>query len=270
MSAKYDPSSADDDAPVVDGPIPPPEAKRPWWQRVLRGLGEFGVYLVVAMLVVTLVRLFALQPFNVPTGSMEHTVEVGDSILVWKPGAPVRGQIVVFRDDLGWLTTEPDPQRWWERALSAIRFLPPGDDQYLVKRLIGLPGDHVTCCNAAGQIEVNGQPLEESGYLYQTAPGTAVAPSQIEFDLVVPAGRIFVMGDHRNFSSDSRYHMCAANGSPTPELAFPSLAAVQGRAFAVFRPLSRAHWFDIPPTFAAVPDPGPAADPGLWSCPLVS
>ena len=211
---------------------------------VLRWVVEFAIYLVVAILVLSLVRVFLVQPFRVPTGSMEQTVQIGDTIVAWELGEPERGMIVVFRDDLGWLAPAP-PAPMWKRVLSWVKILPNQNDQFLVKRLIGLPGDHVSCCDTSGRISVNGQPLDEP-YLYYANASVA----QRHFDVVVPSGHIFVLGDHRDRSADSRYHMCSGEA-----YAFPSLEAVQGKAVAIMRPFSRAQWFDIPPTFAAVPDP---------------
>jgi|GEM_PF-47471 len=234
----------------------------------VRWVGELLIYIVVALLVVALVRTFLIQNYVVPTGSMEQTLEGGDTILAWKPAAPERGEIVVFRDDYNWLgPAKPVPR--WKELLGGLHVLPPQDEQYLVKRLIGLPGDHVVCCDAQGRMSVNGVPLEERDYLYQTSPGQTVAPSEFRFDIVVPAGHIFVMGDHRNNSADSRAHMC--NGTnPTPDLAFPPIDAIQGRTFAIMSPPSRWRTFAIPDTFASIPDPGGAPPPGqsTWTCPL--
>jgi len=219
---------------------------------------ELLIYLVVVLLVVALVRVFLVQPFRVPSGSMEHTLQNGDTLLAWKPGEPERGMIVVFRDDLGWLDPAP-PAPTWKRVLSWVKILPNQDDQYLVKRLIGLPGDHVTCCDTQGRISVNGQPLDES-YVYFASKSSA----QRSFDLIVPAGHIFVLGDHRDNSADSRYHLCAGDEYP-----FPSLDSIQGKAVAIMRPFSRAQWFSIPPTFADVPDPSgspPSADSIIGTC----
>jgi len=231
----------------------PPSGKRPRPRRavenprrsVLRWIGEFAIYIVVAVLVVSLVRVFLVQPFLVPSGSMEQTLQDGDTLVAWKPGTPERGMIVVFRDDLTWLNpVKPAPA--WKKALAWIKILPPQDEQYLVKRLIGLPGDHVTCCDSQGRISVNGQALDESEYLYYSNKSVALR----HFDVIVPAEHIFVLGDHRDSSADSRDHLCKGDRDP-----FPSMDSIQGKAVAIMRPFSRAQWFSIPDTFATVPDP---------------
>ncbi|MDR2895696.1 MAG: signal peptidase I [Propionibacteriaceae bacterium] len=237
-------------------------------QRLLRGLGEWLIYLLVAALVVTLVRVFLIQSYRVPSGSMEETLQVNDTIVAWKPGGVSRGDIVVFRDDLQWLD-EADPEvPFWKEALAAVKLLPPQHEKYLVKRLIGLPGDHVTCCDAQGRVEVNGQALDESDYLYGDGPYASIA-----FDVVVPAGRIFVMGDHRDNSKDSRFWMCGGrigSSTPTPDLAFPSLDAVQGKVFSVLLPLNRIRGFGRPETFATVPDPvGKVPVSVDYTCPTI-
>ena len=222
----------------------------------LRWIAEFAVYLVVAIVVVSLVRVFLVQPFLVPSGSMEETLRNQDTIVAWKPAEPERGMIVVFRDDLGWLSPVP-PAPMWKEVLSWVKILPNQDEQYLVKRLIGLPGDHVSCCDAQGRLSVNGQVLDEP-YLYYNNKAVA----QKHFDVVVPAGHIFVLGDHRDSSADSRDHMCKNDAYP-----FPSVDAIQGKVVAIMRPFSRAQWFDIPPTFAAVPDPvGNPVGSGQGTC----
>ena len=231
---------------------------------------EFLVYVVVLLLVVVLVRLFLVQPFLVPSGSMEQTLEVGDTIVAWKPGTPERGKIVVFRDDLGWLGPAPEAPEW-KKALAVLKILPPQDEQYLVKRLIGLPGDHVTCCDIQGRVTVNGEALDESEYLAHDTSGQQVAPSLQGFDFVVPDGRMFVMGDNRNHSQDSRFWMCGYDNVPNPAYAFPSLDSIQGPVFAIMKPLNRNTTFSIPSTFADVPDPSgspPDVSQDQWTCPL--
>ena len=225
----------------------------------VRWLIQFLVFIVVVVLVVALTRVFLIQPFRVPTGSMEQTLQGGDTLLAWELGDPERGMIVVFRDDLGWLDPIA-PAPTWKRVLSWVKLLPNQDDQYLVKRLIGLPGDHVTCCDTQGRLSVNGQTLDETSYLYYTSKASA----QRHFDVIVPAGQIFVLGDHRDDSADSRYHMCRGDAAP-----FPSLDSIQGKAVAIMRPFSRMRWFSIPSTFADVPDPAgspPSPDQVTGTC----
>ncbi len=247
----------------------PSRAKRPAWQKPLFWLGEFVLYLVIAMLVVTLMRLFLIQPFLVPSSSMEETLQKDDRILAFKPGQPERGMIVVFRDDLHWLPPLPEKPPAWKEALAWVKLLPPQDEQYLVKRLIGLPGDHVTCCDAQQRVSVNGQVLDESEYLYLSNP----AMPQIPFDVVVPEGRMFVMGDHRDGSQDSRYWMCSGmlTGPPTPDITFPSLDSIQGKVVGIMMPFSRIQGFGIPDDFASVPEPTaspPDSSSDLtWTCP---
>ena len=239
------------------------ERPRPRWWAGLKWFGEFLLYLLIAVVVVTLGKVFLIQPFLVPSGSMEHTLQEDDRILVWKPGEPVRGQIVVFRDDLEWLDPiAPAPA--WKNVLAWLRLLPPQDEQYLVKRLIGLPGDHVTCCNTVGQLTINGKALDESEYLYYRNSSVA----QVPFDIVVPEGRFFVLGDHRDGSEDSRYHTCAL-GQPTPQIAFPRIDSIQGKVVAIMMPLSRMQTFKIPAVFADVPPPTgapPSPDAIQWTC----
>jgi signal peptidase I len=151
----------------------------------------------------------------------------------------------------------------WKRILAWAHVLPPQEDQFLVKRLIGLPGDHVVCCDAQSRITVNGYALDESEYTVYTNPLAAFKP----FDFIVPEGRIFVMGDHRDRSSDSRAHMC--QGVPTPEKAFPKIESIQGRTFAIMTPFSRARTFTVPAVFANIPPsttPAPSPDTVQWSC----
>lgn len=215
-------------------------------------------------MVTSLIRAFLISPFMVPTGSMEQTIELKDTILAWRPGAPQRGEIVVFEDRLDWLG--PTPQvSFAQKILPFLGLARPMDKQYLVKRLIGLPGDHVVCCDSLGRISVNGQPLDESGYLYFANAAAAAVP----FDFIVPQGRFFVLGDHRDGSRDSRYHICDGT-TPTPELAFPELSSIQGKAVAVIRPVSRWRSFRIPATFADIPPPTatpPSPTTPQWTCP---
>jgi signal peptidase I len=239
--------------------------------RVLREAGIYTLVAVAAVAVFAAARVYVIQPFRVPSESMEQTLIEGDRIWVLKPGGLARGDIIVFRDDLGWLPPSTDTQPGWRKLLSWLKLYPPLDEQYVVKRLVGLPGDRVSCCDRAGRLAVNGQVLDESSYLYFTSPGSP----QPQFDVVVPQSRVFVMGDHRDRSGDTRFHMCTAGSTatPTPALAFPTLESVQGRVLGILGPLDRTQRFHIPATWASVPDatespPVPASV--QWTCPLVN
>jgi signal peptidase I len=135
--------------------------------------------------------------------------------------------------------------------------LPDSSHGHLIKRLIGMPGDKVACCDSKGRLLVNGQPLDETSYLY---PGDA--PSQMEFQVTVPAGRIFVMGDHRSASGDSRVHLqdTDANGGNPGDAAFVPLDKVTGRAIMIVWPAGRWGKLGVPDTFKSVPSAGPPPD----------
>ncbi|MGH3497180.1 MAG: signal peptidase I [Nocardioidaceae bacterium] len=205
---------------------------------------------VIALVVAALLRAFVVQAYVVPTGSMENTIGTNQRILVQKFGSVHRGEVVVFTDPGGWITAaEKSPGRGpLGQALEFIGILPSTANNHLVKRVIGLPGDHVRCCDQHGRVTVNNHALAEASYVF---PGNA--PSAERFDVVVPKGTMWVMGDHRADSGDSRCHL--VDGT-----AFVPLSSVTGRALAVVWPLDVAHWLSIPSTFDAVPDPGPPPD----------
>jgi signal peptidase I len=179
-------------------------------------LRETLVLLTVGVVSALLLRAFVLQTFWIPSESMENTLLVNDRVAVnVLPGAPERGDIVVFK---GW------------------------DGIDTIKRVIGVGGDTVKCCDAQRRITVNGVPLDEEGYLY---PGDYASGGS--FEVKVPAGRLWLMGDHRTDSRDSRdFHEHEGDGT-VPE------SDVRGRAFAIYWPLSRATILSRPDTFAKVP-----------------
>jgi signal peptidase I len=210
-----------------------------------RHFGRDLAIIVIAALVLTiLLKAFVVQVFSIPSGSMENTLLPGDRILVnklvyrFRPIA--RGDIVVFSGAGSWDPVTPPPSnpvvRILDDARSLVGIAGPGTDY--VKRVIGIPGDRVACCNSRGQVTVNGVPLSEKSYIY---PGAA--PSQIPFNIKVPAGRLWVMGDNRADSDDSRYRTSSPGGGTIPE------SAVVGRAFLIIWPLSRFTDLPIPNTF---------------------
>jgi signal peptidase I len=171
-----------------------------------------------------------------------------------------RGDVVVFRDPGGWLSEPVEDRRPFDRVLEFVGLPTKSTPGHLIKRVIGLPGDTVVCCDEANRITVNGYSLDESSYLYVDSDGVQVNPSDVRFQVVVPAGRIFVMGDHRDVSADSRCHLSdlSVTGS-RGEMAFVPLDNVVGPAFAVVAPFSRAARLHRPADFAEVPGPSKPA-----------
>lgn len=221
------------------------------------GLGGFvkevAIVVVGALVASTLLRLLLVQVFSIPSASMESTLNVGDRVAVQKVQPFQRGDVIVFRDDLEWLgnpdrfATEP-----WQDALVFIGLMPDTSSSHLVKRVIGVEGDHVVCCDTDGRLTVNGAALDESSYLYQP-DGQPDEPSMFPFDVTVPQGRIFVMGDHRSASADSRCHLDEEVWGTRHLGGFPSRDSVVGAAAFTLFPFDRWRGYATPATFAAVP-----------------
>lgn len=216
-------------------------------RRRIPGWLEFPLLIIGAFLVAFLVKTFLVQAFYIPSGSMENTLQVGDRVLVNKVVyhlRPVeRGDVIVFDGTGSFVSGEvaqPQPTllQAIARGLGEIVGLAPPRDTDFIKRVIGVGGDRVVCCDAAGRITVNGVPLEESAYLYGNNP-----PSKQPFDVIVPEGKLWVMGDHRSASADSRSHMGEPGGGFVP------VDKVIGRAFAVVWPIGNAQILEIPSTF---------------------
>jgi signal peptidase I len=207
-----------------------------------RAVLETIMIITIAMVVSALVRAFLLQAFYVPSASMESTLMPGDRIVASKittsVSGPQRGEILVFSDPGGWLPEAPVESGGLggtlRSALTFIGLLPSDSGHDLVKRVIGISGDRVACCDAAGRIVLNGVPLEES---YVSG-----ATDQVRFDITVPAGDFFVMGDNRENSRDSRYHLDVDNGG------VPESNAV-GRVVLRVWPLDRMGVESIPSIF---------------------
>jgi signal peptidase I len=238
---------------------PPRDATTRPGRRPNRGAAGFirdlVVIVVVAVLASFLIKTFLIRSFFIPSESMQDTLQVGDRILVNElvPGLiPLqRGDVVVFSDPGGWLEGDPavpPPSNpvaaAGEWVLSFVGLSTQDANNHLVKRVIGLPGDHVTCCNALGQMSVNGAPLDEPYVVL--SPGSR-AVSGTPFDKVVPKGSIWVMGDNRYDSKDSRYQ------TDTPSKGFVPIKDVVGRAFVISWPLGHWSWLsDYPSTFDGV------------------
>ncbi|WP_308493796.1 signal peptidase I [Microbacterium terrisoli] len=214
------------------------------------------VIVVIALLVSFLVKTFLVRSFYIPSGSMENTLQINDRILVDEItprfAGYQRGDVIVFRDPGGWLPPATEhPSRSWiveavDWTLSLVGLSAPDSDDHLIKRVIGLPGDHITCCDAIGHITVNGVPIDESAYLDLQAGETV--PEVVPFDVTVPAGSLWVLGDNRDHSRDSRYNQDQPGKGFVPE------ANVVGRAFLITWPFSRFGLIDFHhEVFAGVP-----------------
>ncbi|WP_188190791.1 signal peptidase I [Nonomuraea sp. SYSU D8015] len=179
------------------------------------GFRETVLLLVMGVGIALLLQAFVVGSFYIPSESMENTLLINDRVFVNKlAGKPERGDIVVFK---GW----------------------NGEDT--IKRVIGVGGDRVKCCDAQKRITVNGTPLDEKSYLY---PGDFASGDN--FDVTVPAGKLWLMGDHRSASADSRAHM------EEPGKGFISEDAVIGKAVVRYWPLNRGYLFSRPDTFDKV------------------
>ena len=195
---------------------------------------ELPILLGVAILVAVLVRAFVLQTFFIPSPSMENTLKIDDRVLVNKLvydfRSPHRGEVIVFKAPTEW-SGNPD-----------------GED--FIKRVIGVGGDHVVCCDRTGgqdRLVINGKPVDEP-FIF---PGNK--PADQDFDITVPKGRLWVKGDHLEASGDSLEHW-QQSGEDINVATIPE-GEVVGRAFTIFWPVSRATWLSVPEQFDGIPNP---------------
>jgi signal peptidase I len=213
---------------------------------------ELPILIVVALGLALLIKAFLLQAFYIPSASMEPTLHgctgcTGDRVLVNKLIYNIRsvhrGEIVVFKGPPDWpseVSVAPpgNPVSAFFRDIGGALGIGPGNGTDFIKRVIGVGGDHVKCCNAQGRVTVNGVALHEHSYLYPGNP-----PSKIEFSITVPKHTVFVMGDHRSDSSDSRYHLSDPRHGAIP------VDDVVGKAFVRVWPPSRWGGLGVPGTF---------------------
>jgi signal peptidase I len=227
----------------------------PWWQELI-------LLVLIAVCLAAVLRTFLLESFLIPSASMDNTLHVGDRVAVNKVvydfTDPVRGSVVVFRGPRNWVPETPNQHSSVAATIghglgSLVGVTAPGQKDF-IKRVIGLPGDKVACCDALGRVTVNGYPLDE-GYIFQNSPrgSPTIGGCQVrDFNQVtVPAGEVFVMGDHRLVSEDSR---CKG---PIP------ISNIFGHAFAVAWPPSHWRTLGMPATFAHVPTAFAAGAPLL-------
>jgi signal peptidase I len=241
-----------DDSGAVSEPSKPSRNKS--FRLFLRDL---VIILLAAILISFLVKTFLVRSFYIPSESMESTLMVNDRIIVneLEPELfPIsRGDVVVFEDSLGWLDHDDDvdqsvPQQVVDTILSVVGLTAPDSKDHLIKRVIGLPGDHITCCDDFGHISVNGVPLDEP-YIQLDEGETDAAP--YTFDVTVPEGKLWVMGDNRYHSGDSLFHHEQGDEGG----GFVSISDVVGRAILISWPVDRWTWLDnYPTTFRDVGD----------------
>ncbi|MFJ4872401.1 signal peptidase I [Streptomyces sp. NPDC088757] len=228
-----------------------PKKQRSFWK-------ELPLLVGIALVLALLIKTFLVQAFSIPSESMMNTLKKGDRVLVdkltpWFGSEPERGEVVVFHDPGGWLETAETPKpNVVQKFLSFIGLMPSAEEKDLIKRVIAVGGDTVSC-KEGGKVVLNGVPLDETSYLY---PGSV--PCQDSFGPIkVPEGRIWVMGDNRQNSLDSRFHQELPGGGTVAN------DLVVGRAVVVAWPVTR---------WATLPVPGifdnPALDKAMAAAPL--
>ncbi|QEU91534.1 signal peptidase I [Streptomyces kanamyceticus] len=235
-------------------------AKKVKRRRRRSAIKEIPLLIGVALLIALVLKTFLVQAFVIPSGSMEQTIRIGDRVLVdkltpWFGSKPSRGDVVVFKDPGNWLEEEQgkkkDPPvvvKQIKEGLTQIGLLPSDSERDLIKRVIGVGGDTVKCCDKNGKVTVNGVALDEP-YIH---PGDK--PSAFEFTVKVPKGRLFMMGDHRSDSADSRFHRTEKFSGTVSE------DEVVGRAIVIAWPFGHWRKLEEPDTFASLADARQGSD----------
>jgi signal peptidase I len=238
---------------------PPPATPKkhlPLWQETI-------LLLTIAILLAVVIKAFFVQAFYIPSESMEPGLVKNDRILVektsyWFGGTPQRGDVVVFKDPGGWLSESEDagPTNPVGKLMAKIGLYPSGG--HLVKRVIGVAGDTIHCCDKQGRVLVNGHPLNEDSYIKNTPGMNCNGPMTTTCDWTagpVPQGNLFVMGDNRDNSDDSTMHLCQRRETDcTPDPYIP-VDDVVGKVFVLLWPHNRFHVLHRPADFAGVPAP---------------
>lgn len=214
-----------------------PRAQRSFWK-------ELPLLIGIALVLALLIKTFLVQAFSIPSESMQNTLQKGDRVLVdkltpWFGSEPERGEVVVFHDPANWLDGEPTPDpNIAQKVLSFIGLMPSAEEKDLIKRTIAVGGDTVEC-KKGGPVVVNGKQLDEP-YIF---PGNTPCDDKPFGPLTVPKGKIWVMGDHRQNSQDSRWHQEDSTGGFVP------VDEVVGRAVVVAWPVTRWSTLPVPDTF---------------------
>ncbi|MEU5159285.1 signal peptidase I [Streptomyces sp. NPDC020875] len=258
------PEGTEDDDEDEEGRRKP---QRSFWK-------ELPILIGIALVLALLIKTFLVQAFSIPSDSMQNTLQRGDRVLVdkltpWFGSEPERGEVVVFHDPGGWLDGEPTPEpNAVQKFLSFIGLMPSAEEKDLIKRTIAIGGDRIEC-KKGGPVKVNGKALDEP-YIF---PGDTPCDDQPFGPLTVPDGKIWVMGDHRSNSRDSRYHTEDVNGGFVP------VDEVVGRAVVIAWPVNRWATLPVPSTYdqpgignkaaALVTSSAPLAMGTLGAVPLV-
>ncbi|MFF9219293.1 signal peptidase I [Streptomyces viridosporus] len=219
-----------------------PQAKKPrsFWK-------ELPILIGIALVLALLIKTFLVQAFSIPSDSMQNTLQQGDRVLVdkltpWFGSEPERGEVVVFHDPDNWLAGEPTPTpNALQQFLSWIGLMPSAEEKDLIKRVVGVGGDTVEC-KGTGPLRVNGKELNEP-YVYPGNTPCSQDDQGGQFKVQVPEGYIWVMGDHRQNSRDSRYNQADKNHGMVP------VKEVVGRAVVIAWPVNRWNNLPVPDTF---------------------